>query len=138
MKSTGATFTVFIGNAPVPVFVTVIVCGGLVVPEACGPNVKLKGEMLANAPDIPVPDRLTGCGLSPALSVVLTDPCTGPAAVGANFTLIVQVPPGGTSAAQVFVCVKTPGVVATDTPVSAAVPTFVNVTLCAALVLPTF
>lgn len=125
-------------NALIPVFVPVTFCAGLVMPVACGPNVKLKGEKLANGPDIPVPDRLTGWGLSPALSVILTDPWTGPAAVGANFTLIVQLPPGGTSAVQVFVCVKMLEFVATDTPLNVAVPTFVNVTLCAALVLPTF
>ena len=65
-------------------------------------------------------------------------PCATPAAVGANFTLIVQFPPGGTLAAHVFVSVNIAELVATDTPVSAAVPTFVSVTVCAALVLPTF
>jgi len=60
LKSTGTAVTVLIANTLVPLFVTVIVCGGLVVPGACGPNVSENGETLANGPDIPVPDRLTG------------------------------------------------------------------------------
>jgi hypothetical protein len=60
LKSAGATFTVAIDSPLVPVFVTVIVCGGLVVPVACGPNVSENGETLANGPDMPVPAKLTG------------------------------------------------------------------------------
>jgi len=60
LKSFGAAVTVLIANTLVPLFVTVIVCGGLVVPGACGPNVSEKGEMLANGPEMPAPARLTG------------------------------------------------------------------------------
>jgi len=58
----------------VPVFVIVTVCGGLVAPAASGAKNKFSGKMLANGPLIAVPESVTGCGLSPALSVIFTRP----------------------------------------------------------------
>jgi hypothetical protein len=43
-KSVPAAVMFPIVNPAVPVLVSVIVCGGLIVPGACGPNVKLNGE----------------------------------------------------------------------------------------------
>ena len=45
---------------------------------------------------VPVPVKATFCGLPEALSVNVNVPVRLPAAVGVNFTLIVQLAPGAT------------------------------------------
>jgi hypothetical protein len=57
-------------SAAVPVFVTVTVCGGLIVPGVCGPNVKLIGVNVTNGPATAVPETVTVCGLSGAESAI--------------------------------------------------------------------
>jgi hypothetical protein len=52
---------------------------------------------------VPVPERLTVCGLPAALSEMLTDAVRVPVAVGLNVTLIVQLPPAATELPQVLV-----------------------------------
>ena len=66
-------------------------------------------ERLAVAPTVPVPVRLTVCGLPAALSKMLTDAVRVPAAVGAKVMLIVQLPPTATELPQVVVSGKSPG-----------------------------
>ena len=56
-------------KVPVPVFVSVTVCPALVVPTFCAANVRLAGES-GTAGAVPVPVRLTVCGLPAALSVM--------------------------------------------------------------------
>jgi hypothetical protein len=46
--------------------------------------------------NIPVPARLMKCGLPGALSLTVTEPFRGPAAVGVKVTSMVQVAPGFT------------------------------------------
>ncbi len=55
---------------------------------------------------MPVPARLTVCGLLVALSVTVMDPVYAPVAVGVDVTLMVQVPRAATVPPQVFVSVK--------------------------------
>lgn len=55
---------------------------------------------------MPVPARLTVCGLLVALSVTVMDPVYAPAAVGVDVTLMVQLPRAATVPPQVFVSVK--------------------------------
>ena len=55
---------------------------------------------------VPVPDRLTACGLPLALSVMLTEAVRLPLAAGVNVTLIVQLLPAATELPQVLVCAK--------------------------------
>jgi hypothetical protein len=52
---------------------------------------------------VPVPVKLTVCGLPLALSVMVTAPVRDPAAVGVKVTLIVQFEPAATLVVQVFV-----------------------------------
>ena len=52
---------------------------------------------------VPVPERLTVCGLPLALSVMLTAAVRLPLAAGVNVTLIVQLAPAGTELPQVLV-----------------------------------
>jgi hypothetical protein len=85
---------------------------------------------------MPVPDRLMVCGLSRALSVIVTAPARVPVVVGANLMLIWQLDPIARDDLQVVVRVKLP-LMAVLMLLSAAVPVFVKVTVCAALVVPT-
>ena len=104
------------------------------------PNDRLEGDRLTPAA-VPVPDRLTACGLPLALSAMLTDPARLPLAEGVNVTLIVQLPPAATELPQLLLCAKSLAfvpVTARLLMISAAFPPFVNVTLrAAALVTPT-
>jgi len=66
------------------------------------PKARLVGERLARAA-VPVPERLTVCGLPLALSVILTEAVRLPLAAGVNVTLIVQLLPPATELPQVLV-----------------------------------
>ena len=55
---------------------------------------------------VPVPERLTVCGLPLALSVMLTEAVRLPLAEGVNVTLIVQLLPTATELPHVLVCAK--------------------------------
>jgi hypothetical protein len=57
----------------------------------------------SGVPVEPVPVRLTTCGLPEALSVTLTVPVRVPAAVGVNFTLMLQFPPAASELPQLLV-----------------------------------
>ena len=84
----------------------------------------------------PVPLRLTICGLPAALSVTLKLPVRVPDAVGVNVILMLQFPPGASEAPHVLVAAKSP-LATMLVIVSAALPVFDSVTVCAALVVPT-
>jgi hypothetical protein len=68
--------------------------------------VTLAGVSVSGA--TPVPVSATVCGLSIEVSLTLSVPVLVPAAVGANLTLIVQVAPAKTLAAQLLVWLKSP------------------------------
>jgi hypothetical protein len=63
------------------------------------------GERLT-AEVTPVPERLTVCGLAPALSAMVKEAVRLPPAVGVNVTLMVQLPPAATELPQVLLCSK--------------------------------
>jgi hypothetical protein len=68
---------------------------------------RLVGERLtAGSGLVPVPERLTVCGLLAALSEMLREPLLVPAAVGVKVTLIAHSAPAATEPPQVFVCAK--------------------------------
>lgn len=123
-----------------PVFVSVTVCGVVVEAMFSWPNARLAGErLMVVAGTIPVPVRLTACGLPLALSVMVSEALREPAAEGVNVTIMVQLPPAPTPLPQLFVWAKSPAFA----PLSAildifreVLPVFVRVTLCAALVVP--
>ncbi len=60
---------------------------------------------------MPVPERLTVCGLPLALSVMLTEAVRVPVAEGVKVTLIVQLAPAATELPHVLVCAKSPALV---------------------------
>jgi uncharacterized protein YybS (DUF2232 family) len=110
----------------------------LVVPSAWFPKDRLVEESVTDA-TVPVPDRLTACGLPVALSAMLTEAVSALAREGLKVTLIVQVPPAATELPQVLVWAKSLAFVPaipTLVMVNVALPPFVRVTLCAVLVVP--
>ncbi len=89
-------------SVAVPLLVSVTACAALVVPTCWLLKVSvLLDNVTAGA--IPVPLRLTLCGLFGALSVIDTVPVRVPVAVGVKVTLMVQLAPATTEAPQVFV-----------------------------------
>ena len=80
-----------------------------------------------------MPVRLTVCGLPVALSVMVMVPGWLPVAVGVKVTLMVQLAPAATEVPQVLVWAYG-ALAAMLVRLSVAVPEFVRVTVCAALV----
>src|SRR5437588_11003734 len=84
----------------------------------------------------PVPVRLTVCGLPVTLFVTLKLPVRVPDAVGVNVTLMLQFPPAASEPPHVLLAAKSP-LATMLVIVSAALPVFDGVTVCAAWVFPT-
>jgi len=87
--------------APDELFLNDTAAGALVSPIAVEAKVMLIGVKLVGAD--PVPVRLTICGLSAALSVIVIFPERAPVADGAKVTLIMQVAPDVKDAPQLLV-----------------------------------
>src|SRR5579872_320662 len=128
-------------RAEVPLFVRVIVFAVLVVPTFWLPKLRLVGlRLTAGASTLPVPLSARFCGLSGALSVKVTLALFVPVAPGVKVTLMVQDAPLLSVLGQLLVCAKSPAFV----PLRAillifkgALPLFLSVTVCGALVVPT-
>ena len=87
-----------------PVLLRVTVCVVLVVPTGWLPKGRLVGERLTRAAvGVPLPERLTLCGLPLALSVMLSEAVRLPLAEGVNVTLIVQLAPAASELPHVLV-----------------------------------
>ena len=84
---------------------------------------------------VPVPVRLTVCGLEVALSVTISVPVAVPSASGVKETEMMQLAPGARVLPQPLVSEKTP-LAAMLERVSMPVPVFWSVTACEALVDP--
>src|SRR5579864_1820904 len=100
----------------------------------------LVGERLIVGPVVPVPDRVTTCGLLLALSETLSVAVRVPVAVGAKEMLMVQDPPAATLDPQLLLCLKSPG--SAPPPkmllmVSVVLCPLFKVTCCDGLVVPT-
>ena len=107
-----------------PTFERVMTCAGLVVPTVWLPKFMLPGDKLTM---VPVPVKLTVCGLPAALSVIVSVALTVPLATGVKETEIVQLAPAATLDPQVFVCEKSLLLLLTLVIVRVAVPVFVRV-----------
>jgi hypothetical protein len=123
----------------VPVLVTVTGSAALVAPTNWFSKLRRGTDRLI-AGAVPVPVRLTVCGLPLALSVSVRLPERLPVAVGVNVTLIKQLLPAATGALVLQVVplaatAKSP-VAAMLVKVKEAVPVLVTVTGLAALVVP--
>ena len=85
----------------------------------------------------PAPESAMACGLPAALSLIERLPFLGPGAVGVKVTLIKQAALVARLVAQLFVWAKSP-LVEIPSIVIGNVPLFARVTVCGALVVPTF
>ena len=92
-----------------PVLLRVTVCAELVISTGWLPKARLVGERLTRAA-VPVPERLTVCGLPLALSVMLTEAVRLPLAEGVNVTLIVQLAPAASELPQCVGLSKVAGI----------------------------
>lgn len=120
-------------------FVTVTVCGALVVPTATLPKFRLPGKAVTGT--IPVPESGTVCGLFDALSVMVSDAgAAAPTAVGLKLSTTVQLAPAATVGLKHVDEGPTeygdPGGTLREVTVSEVVLLFVTVTVCVALVVP--
>src|SRR5882724_1748960 len=125
-----------IDNGPVPPLVRVTVFAVLVVPMFWAAKLRLVGERLAVGA-VPVPLRLTACGLPAALSAMLNAPVRKPVAVGVKVTWMVQPTPTAKIPGQLLDCAKLPRV-AMPLIESGVPPQLTRATDCGALVVPTF
>jgi hypothetical protein len=69
------------------------------------PKARVAGERLT-AGAVPVPEKLTVCGLPLTLSAMLRAAVAAPLAEGVKVTLIAQLAPAATELPQVLVCAK--------------------------------
>lgn len=128
-------------NGALPPLVKVIDCGALELPASWPPKLKLGDDRDRTAPE-PVPVSDTVWGLPVALSVTDKLPLAGKVVLGVKVTLIAQLAPAPTGLAvlQRFVPVVPTvklALAAILLIVSVAVPVFVSMTTCGALVVPT-
>jgi hypothetical protein len=123
-------------SVALPTLVTVTLCFPLVAPTNWFPKGKAVAERLMAGPKgVPVPMRLTDCGLSPALSMTRREPTRLPVAVGVNVTLIEQEALAARVAGQVE-AVNSP-VAMTPVMFNVSLPELVSVTTWAPLVVVT-
>ena len=118
-------------KAALPVLLRVTVCAVLVIPTGWLPKARLLAERLTTTA-VPVPERLTDCGLPLALSVMLTEAVRLPLAAGVNVTLMVQLAPAATELPHVLVWAKSLALVpvkARLVMLKAAVPVLLRVTV---------
>ena len=92
-------------KATLPVLLKVMACDELATPTGSFPKLRLPGNRLTPGL-VPVPERVTVCGLPLALSATLTAAVNEPLAAGVNVTLIVHLPPAATLDPQLLVCEK--------------------------------
>ena len=118
-----------------PVLVSAMECVVLVVFNACGAKLSAE-EDKTNIGAMPAPFSSVLLHTVPLGLVTVNTLVRLPGAVGANCTLIEQFAPGASVAGQLCVARKSP-LTAMLPMLSATVPLLVNVTFCAALVLPT-
>jgi len=85
---------------------------------------------------VPLPDKLTVCGLPVALSVIDSVPVLVPVVVGVKVTLIVQLAPVLSLAVPLFASEKSPLAVMVLM-FTVLLPVLVSVTACGVLVVPT-
>jgi hypothetical protein len=89
-------------KAAFPVLFNVKAWETLVVPRFWPLKARLVGVTLPTG-TLPVPVRLTVCGLPPALSVMLIEAVRLPMAAGLNVTVIVQLPFAATELPQLLI-----------------------------------
>jgi hypothetical protein len=123
-------------NDPLWSLVSVTDLAELVEPTAVVLKLNEVADSVTGA--LPVPLRLTACGLLIALSAKVSVPVTAPSVAGAKVTPTVQVAPAAMPVPQVLLAMANGPPLTTEMPVnvSTVLRRFVSVTVFAALVLP--
>lgn len=126
-------------SAVVPVLVTFTVVALLVAATTVAGKAIDAGVIVTVDVDaVPVPLRPTVCGDPVALSAIDSEALRAPVAAGLNSTDTVQLAPAASEAAHVFAEIRNePGFVpvsVSEVSVTAVVPVFFTVTICAAVV----
>jgi hypothetical protein len=106
-----------------------------------GSHVQCGQFLSADSAYVPVPDKLTVCGLPPPESLRLSTALRVPVVVGANVTLTVQLAPGPICEPQMFVSEKSfqlLPVILAPLKLIAVLLVLVTVTVCGVLFVPTF
>src|SRR5437879_590249 len=125
-------------NVAFPVLVSVTVFGALIEPSGCPSKVRLRGDSITAGPvSMALPVRLTICGLSAALSVIVTIPVRRPGIVGVKMTLIVQLAPAARLLPQLLVEKFKLAAMPSIGRIRVALPLFVSVTGIGRLLVPT-
>ena len=97
------TVVLLIVSDPFPVFVSVTVWVGLVVPTTWTAKLRLVGESIT-AGCVPTPVRERLCGLEVALSVTFNEPASVPLTVGLKVSESEQEAPGARVLGQLMDC----------------------------------
>src|SRR5579884_2564043 len=126
----------------VPALVRVTFCAAVVVPMFVFAKVRPADKLAAGTPS-PVPCTVIACGEFAALSETLRVACRTPPSAGVNFTAMTQVWPGVSVAppqpsAEIENSDAFAPLSAAPLRVRFALPVFLTLTFCAALVVPTF
>src|SRR5262249_53849661 len=117
----------------VPTFVTITDLAAPVVPTATVPKLSETGE---SESCVPVPVKVTVCGLVGALSLILNVPVRTPIRVGVKVTPTLQLAPGATVVPQVLPLMAKSPLMLILLILSVAAPVFVSLTTVAALLAP--
>src|SRR5439155_2092973 len=117
----------------VPWLVSVAVLDAPLLPTSLVLKFNREGESVTL---VPIPLRLTTCGLVGSLSVTVMVPVLRPDPFGEKLTLTLQSPPGGIERGQLWDSEKSPAVLMLDM-VMTVVPKFDMDIICAGLVVPT-
>lgn len=127
-------------KAAPPELVTVIFCGGLVVPTATPPNETAVEERVTEGAAVPVPVSWTVCGEFGASSVIVSVAVRTPVADGVNVSATMHVAPAAYDVAvHPLFMPKSPAfvpVTCIEEMCNAAVPEFAIVVVCGALAEP--
>jgi hypothetical protein len=129
-----------IESVALPVFISVVDCAALVAP-ATAEKVSVAGESETPGAEgaVPVPLSATVCGVPLALSAMESDAAKLAAEAGVNVTETVQLAPAASELPHVLVSAKSVGfapVMVMLVIVNAALPVFISVIVCAAVVVP--
>lgn len=123
-------------SAEVPTLISPKACALLGLPTATLPKFRVEVEK-ANAGPVPLPERLTVCGLFDALLTTLNDPPAAAEVAGVKVTLMVQEEPAASEPGHRFATPKPLELLAMLEIATDERPRFFTVTVWAELVVPT-
>lgn len=101
-------------------------------------TVTVDGEFVAIEKSCPTPESVTVCGLSAALSVIVSVPALAPPTLGSKETPIEQLAPAAKLVPHALCTLKSEGLTVTFVMLRATVPEFVKVMFFGRPLFPTY